>query len=350
MEELIQPVLKRLEPSMRTALKDAQMTKKDIDKVILVGGPTRMPCVRDLIKKFFGKEPERGVDPMECVAIGAAIQAGVMGGEVHDIVLVDVTPLSLGVETKGNVFTKLIDKNTAIPYKTKKPFTTAADNQTSVTIHVLQGERKMAGDNTSLGMFNLVGIPPAPMGIPQIEVTFDIDRNGILNVTAKDLGTGKEQTITITASTKLSDSEIDRMVEDAKRYADQDQKAKEKAETKNNAEHLVYTSKQVVKDLGDKLSNEQKDSIQKGAIKLQEAIDEEDYEAIKKETEALTKVLNEASTAVYQAAAQAQAQAGGAQGGPGTGPGNEPDDEPSKKTKKGEKVVDADYEVVDEDD
>jgi molecular chaperone DnaK len=217
-----------------------------------------------------------------------------------------------------------------------------------VTIHVLQGERKMAGDNTSLGMFNLIGIPPAPMGIPQIEVTFDIDRNGILNVTAKDLGTGKEQTITITASTKLSDSEIDRMVEDAKKYADHDQKAKEKAETKNNAEHLVYTSKQVVKDLGEKLTNEQKGAIEKGAVKLQEAIDEDDYEAIKKETETLTKVLNEASTAVYQAAAQAQAEGG--QGGPGTGPGNEPDEEPRGKPKKGEKVVDADYEVVDEDD
>lgn len=349
MEELIEPVLKRLETPMKTALKDAKMTKDDIEKVILVGGPTRMPSVRDRIKKFFGKEPERGIDPMECVAIGAAVQAGVLAGEVKDIVLVDVTPLSLGVETKGNIFTKQIEKNTAIPYEKSQTYTTAADNQTTVTIHVLQGERRMAPDNTSLGMFNLTGIPPAPMNIPQIKVTFSIDRNGILDVKAKDLGTGKETGITITASTKLSDSEIGRMVADAEKYAEEDKNRKETAEARNNAEHLIYTAKTMVKDLGDKISNDQKETIQKGAIKLQEALDNDDIEATKKETEALTKVMNEVSTTLYQqaqAGAQAQEQAAA-----GTGPMPEDDDggESSKKgKKKDEKVVDADYEVIDE--
>jgi molecular chaperone DnaK len=353
MEELIEPVLKRLEKPMKTALKDADMTKDDIDKVILVGGPTRMPSVRERIQKFFGKEPERGVDPMECVAIGAAIQAGIMAGEVSDIVLVDVTPLSLGVETKGGIFTVQIDKNTAIPYKKKQTYTTAADNQTTVTIHVLQGERKMAEHNTSLGMFNLTGIPPAPMGIPQIEVEFNIDRNGILHVNAKDLGTGKETGITITASTKLSDAEIERMVDDAKSHADQDQKARETAELRNNAEHLVYTSKQVVKDLAEKITKDQRERIEKGAVKLQEALDGNDLEVLKKETEALTKVMNEVSTAVYQQAAQEAAKRQAAEG---TGPVPDDDGEDEerssgrKKRGKDEKVVDADYKVVDEDD
>ncbi len=354
MEELIEPILKRLDPCMKTALKDAKMTKDDIDKVILVGGPTRMPCVRDRFKKFFDKEPERGVDPMECVAIGAAIQAGVLTGEVTGIVLVDVTPLSLGVETKGGIFTPQIERNNAIPCKKKQIYTTAADNQTSVTIHVLQGERKMAEDNVSLGMFNLTGVMPAPMGIPQIEVEFNIDRNGILNVKARDLGTGKETGITITASTKLPEADIQRMMDEAKRNADKDKKTHETVEAKNNAEHLIYTAKQLVSDLGDKLTKEQKEDLGKKSANLQKALDDEDMEVIKKESEALTKTMNAISTQIYQQASAAYAQANqGKQGrqGPKTGPGPEPEEEQEqpKKGRKGEKVVDADYEVVDED-
>jgi molecular chaperone DnaK len=358
MEELIEPILKRLEPCIRTALKDAKMTKDDIHRVILVGGPTRMPCVRDRFKKFFDKEPERGVDPMECVAIGAAIQAGVLTGEVKDIVLVDVTPLSLGVETKGGIFTVQIERNTAIPSKKKQIYSTAADHQTTVTIHVLQGERKMAEDNVSLGMFNLTGLPPAPMGIPQIEVEFNIDRNGILNVKAKDLGTGKETGITITASTKLPQADIERMMDDAKKHADKDKGTREKVEAMNNAEHLVYASKQLVKDMGDKLTKDQKESLQKGAETLQAALDGDDMEAIKKESEAFTKTMNTISTAIYQQASQAYAQAQGdkrSRDGAKTGPSPEPEEggedeeQPRRKGRKGEKVVDADYKVVDED-
>jgi molecular chaperone DnaK len=358
MEELIEPILKRLEPCIKTALKDAKMTKDDIHRVILVGGPTRMPCVRERFKKFFDKEPERGVDPMECVAIGAAIQAGVLTGEVSGIVLVDVTPLSLGVETKGGIFTVQIDRNTAIPCKKKQLYSTAGDSQTTVTIHVLQGERKMAEDNVSLGMFNLTGLPPAPMGIPQIEVEFNIDRNGILNVKAKDLGTGKETGITITASTKLPQADIERMMEDAKKHADKDKSTHEKVEAKNNAEHLVYASKQLVKDLGDKLTKDQTESLQKGAVKLQAAIDGDDMEAIKKEGEVFTKTMNTISTAIYQQASQAYQQSQGdprAHQGPRTGPSPEPgeggeeEERPRGKSRKGEKVVDADYKVVDED-
>jgi molecular chaperone DnaK len=358
MEELIEPILKRLEPCIKTALKDAKMTKDDIHRVILVGGPTRMPCVRERFKKFFDKEPERGVDPMECVAIGAAIQAGVLTGEVSGIVLVDVTPLSLGVETKGGIFTVQIDRNTAIPCKKKQLYSTAGDSQTTVTIHVLQGERKMAEDNVSLGMFNLTGLPPAPMGIPQIEVEFNIDRNGILNVKAKDLGTGKETGITITASTKLPQADIERMMEDAKKHADKDKSTHEKVEAKNNAEHLVYASKQLVKDMGDKLTKDQTESLQKGAVKLQAAIDGDDMEAIKKEGEVFTKTMNTISTAIYQQASQAYQQSQGdprAHQGPRTGPSPEPgeggeeEERPRGKSRKGEKVVDADYKVVDED-
>jgi len=359
MEELIEPILKRLDPCIKTALKDAKMTKDDIHRVILVGGPTRMPCVRERFKKFFDKEPERGVDPMECVAIGAAIQAGVLTGEVKDIVLIDVTPLTLGVETKGGIFNPMVDRNSAIPCKRKQVYTTAGDSQTMVTIHVLQGERKMADDNVSLGMFNLTGIPPAPMGIPQIEVEFNIDRNGILNVKARDLGTGKETGLTITASTKLPKSDIERMVEEAKKHADKDKKAHETVEAKNNAEHLTYAATQLIKDLGDKLTKDQKEELTKGSEKLQAALDEEDMEAIKKESESLTKIMNAISTQIYQQAASAYAKSEGGQRakeGHRTGPSPEPgaegeedEERPRKKGRKGEKVVDADYEVVDDD-
>ncbi len=227
---------------MEQALKDAKMTKGDIDKIILVGGPTRMPVVQKFVEGYIGKDIERGIDPMECVAMGAAIQGGVLAGEIKDLVLLDVTPLSLGIETMGAVATKLIDRNTTIPAKKSQIFSTAADNQTSVDIHVLQGERPMASDNTTLGRFQLVGIPPAPRGVPQIEVTFDIDANGIINVSAKDMGTGKEQAITITASTKLSDDEIDQKVKEAEVHAEEDKKKQEEIEVRNNADSMIYTA------------------------------------------------------------------------------------------------------------
>jgi molecular chaperone DnaK len=261
-----------------------------------------------MVRKFFGKEPERGIDPMECVAMGAAIQGGVMAGEVKDLLLLDVTPLSLGIETFGAVFTKLIERNTTIPTRKSQVFSTAADNQTSVEIHVLQGERPMALDNTTLGRFHLIGIPPAPRGIPQIEVTFDIDANGIMNVKAKDLGTGKEQAITITASTKLSKDQIDRMMKDAEKFASEDAKKKEKAEVINNADSILYAAQKTVNEAGDKITADQKERINKGIESLKEAQKTDDLTKIKAETESLTKTVNEAATVMYQQAAQAYQQ------------------------------------------
>src|SRR5512136_257806 len=261
LESLAQPIVQKTERAIVKALEDAKLTPKDIDKIILIGGMTRMPYVQRFVEQLMGKPAERGVDPMECVAIGAAIQGAVLTGEVKDLLLLDVTPLSLGVETLGRVFTRILEKNTTIPTRRSQIFSTASDFQTAVTINVLQGERPMAADNVSLGMFNLEGIPPAPRGVPQIEVTFDIDANGILNVTAKDLGTGKEAKITITASTKLSKEEKDRLIKDAEQYAEQDKRKREEAELRNNADNLMYTAEKTKKDLGEKLKPDQTSKI-----------------------------------------------------------------------------------------
>ncbi|MEM2902483.1 MAG: molecular chaperone DnaK [Candidatus Bathyarchaeia archaeon] len=337
LEELVKPIIERCRGPMMQALKDAKMEPKDVDKIILVGGPTRMPIVRDFVESVMGKSAERGVDPMECVAMGAAIQGAVIAGEIKDIVLLDVTPLSLGVETLGGVFTKIIERNTTIPTRRSQIFTTAADFQTSVTIHVLQGERPMAADNVSLGMFNLVGIPPAPRGVPQIEVTFDIDVNGILHVTAKDLGTGKEQKITITASKRLSKDEIDRMVKEAEQYAEQDKLKKEEAETRNQADSLIYTAEKTKTELKDKVSPDQVNRIDEAVKELKEALSGKNIAEIKEKNENLAKVLQEVGAAVYQKAAQEYAGKTES-GGPQT----------TSEAQKEGKVVDAQYEVDEE--
>jgi molecular chaperone DnaK len=332
LEQLTRPIVEKIrEPIIRT-LRDAKLESKDINKIILIGGQTRMPLVRKFVEDLMGKPAERGVDPMECVAVGASIQGGVLAGEVKDLLLLDVTPLSLGVETLGGVFTKVIERNTTIPTKKSQIFSTAADNQTSVTINVLQGERAMASDNVSLGMFNLTGIPPAPRGVPQIEVTFDIDADGILSVSAKDLATGKEQKITITASTKLSDAEKGRMMKEAEQFAKEDEKKRKEIEVLNEADSLIYTAEKTKADLGDKIGKEQIESIDKTVNELRQTLPSKDVDKIKTKSEELNKVLQQVGTVVYQqAAAQqaAQAQAGASEG---------------KKEK--ENVVDAEYEEV----
>jgi molecular chaperone DnaK len=342
LEELIRDVVERCYPPMKQSVADAKLTNDKIDHIILVGGPTRMPIVQETVKKFFGKEPERGIDPMECVAMGASIQGGVLAGEVKDLLLLDVTPLSLGIETYGSVFTKLIERNTTIPTRKSQVFSTAADNQTSVEIHVLQGERPMAYDNTTLGKFHLIGIPPAPRGVPQIEVTFDIDANGIMNVKAKDLGTGKEQQITITASTKLSKDQIEKMMKEAEKFASDDAKKKEKAEVLNQAETMLYTAQKTLADAGDKITAEQKESINKAADSLKEAQKTDDLAKIKAETESLTKVMNEVATVMYQQAAQQYQAQQQAQQNTSQGPQNQQ----TNTSGKDPNVVDADYEVV----
>ncbi len=343
LEELLMPIVERCRKPMNQAIEDAKLGKKDITKVILVGGPTRMPMMQKFVENFIGKKVERGVDPMECVAVGAAIQGGVLAGEVKDIVLLDVTPLTLGIETLGSVATSLIQRNTTIPTRKSQIFTTAADFQNAVTIHVVQGERPMVADNTSLGQFNLVGIPPAPRGVPQIEVTFDIDANGILNVTAKDLGTGKEQKITITASTKLSKSEIDRMVSEAEKHAEEDVKRKEEVEVKNNAESLIYATEKTLSEYGEKLPKEQKDSIQEKVKELKEVSGKDDIEEIKKKTDELSKAVQQVGATIYQQAQAAQQQY------QQKNSGAESKEEKTGKKHKDEKVVDAEYEVEDED-
>ncbi|HUK74743.1 MAG TPA: Hsp70 family protein, partial [Nitrososphaerales archaeon] len=310
------------------------------DKVILIGGMTRMPLVRQKVEQVMGKPAERGVDPMEAVAIGAAIQGAVLAGEVKDILLLDVTPLSLGVETLGNVTAKVIDRNTTIPVKKSQVFTTAADMQTAVTIHVVQGERPMAPDNISLGMFNLEGIPPAPRGVPQIEVTFDIDANGILNVTAHDRGTGKEAKITISASTKLSKEEKEKMVQQAEQFAEQDKKRMDEAQVMNDADSLVYTAEKTKNELAGKISKESEQKITAAAADLKKAIDSKSTSDVKAKSDALRKVLQDVGTAVYQQ----QAQAAG--GGPGT---EAPSGDPQNGPPEDGNVTDADYKVVDED-
>lgn len=335
LEALAQPIVQKTEKTLIKALEDAKLTPKDIDKIILIGGMTRMPYVQKFVEQIMGKPAERGIDPMECVAVGAAIQAGVITGEVKDLLLLDVTPLSLGVETLGHIFTRVIDRNTTIPTKRSQVFTTAADFQTAVTIHVLQGERSMATDNVSLGMFNLENIPPAPRSVPQIEVTFDIDANGILNVTAKDLGTGKEAKITITASTKLSKDEKERMVKDAEQFGDQDKKKREEAELRNNADNLVYTAEKTKKDLAEKLNEEQKTKIDTAVTALKDALATNDLDKIKAKSDELAKVLQEVGTVIYQQAAADYAKQKGQTGE------QAPPPPPS-----GDKVVDSeDYKV-----
>jgi molecular chaperone DnaK len=334
LEHLTRPIVEKIRAPIMRTLKDSKLKPENIDKIVLIGGQTRMPLVRKFMEEIMGKPAERGVDPMECVAVGAAIQGGVLAGEVKDLLLLDVTPLSLGVETLGGVFTRVIEKNTTIPTKKSQIFSTAADSQTTVTINVLQGERAMAADNVSLGMFNLTGIPPAPRGVPQIEVTFDIDADGILNVSAKDLATGKEQKITITASTKLSDNEKERMMKEADQFAEEDEKRRKEVEVRNSADSLLYTAEKTKTDLGDKIGKEQIEKIDKAATELRETVSGEDIDKIKTKSEALTKVLQEVGTVVYQQAAAAAKQAEQAK------------TEQADKNK--EKVVDAEYEEVNE--
>ena len=345
LEELIHDVLERCRGPMTQALKDSKLEKADVGKIILVGGPTRMPVVQEFVKSFTGKDIERGVDPMECVAMGAAIQAGVLGGEVKDLLLLDVTPLSLGIETLGGVTTRLIERNTTIPTRKSQVFTTAADNQTSVEVNVLQGERPMAKDNVNLGRFTLVGIPPAPRGIPQIEVTFDIDANGIIHVSAKDLATKKEQRITITAPHKLSQEEIKAKIKDAEHFAADDARRKEEIEVRNAADSLIYASEKMLKETGDVATPEQKDKIEKAIADLKNAQTGGEISEIKAKTESLQNAIYELSSAMYQKAAQqqqqAQQQASQGQSGSQQGPSSQQDQAGASGP-----TVDADYEVV----
>jgi len=333
-EELSAQLVERTMGPTRQALQDAGLTPGDIDRVILVGGSTRIPAVQEAIKKFIGKEPHKGVNPDEVVALGAAVQAGVLTGDVKDVVLLDVTPLSLGIETLGGVFTKLIDRNTTIPTSKSQVFSTAADNQTSVEIHVLQGERQMAADNKTLGRFTLSEIPPAPRGIPQIEVSFDIDANGIVNVRAKDLGTGKEQRITITSNSGLTDEEIERMVKEAELNAEADKKRKEEVEVRNEADQLVFTTEKTLKDLEGKVDQADVDKANEAKDKVKKALEGGNIEEIKSAKEELSQVVQQLSVKLYEQAAQAQQAAQNAQG--------------TESDAKRENVVDAEYEVVDD--
>jgi len=335
LEQIARPIVEKVRSPILRTISDANLTMDRIDRVILFGGMTKMPLVKQFVQDILGKTPERGIDPMECVAIGASIQGGILAGDISDIVLLDVTPLSLGVETLGGVLTKVIDRNTTIPVKQTQTFSTAADMQTAVTIHVLQGERSMARDNTSLGSFNLTGIPPAPRGIPQIEVTFDINTDGVLKVSAKDLGTGKEMGITITASTKLSDSEKDRMIREAEEFAEQDKRAKEEAETRNQADSLIYATEKTLAEAGDKIPEDLKNRLKGSVDDLKKAVEGGDIADIKSKTEALEKVVQEAGAAIYQqaqAAQQAQQQA----------------PPPGGQEQEGAKTVDAEYKVVED--
>jgi len=348
LEQLIEPIIRRCKHPMEQAIKDAKLPQHGINKIILVGGPTRMPIVRKFVEDFIGKQAERGVDPMECVAAGAAIQAGVLAGEIKDILLLDVTPLSLGIETLGSVFTKLIERNTTVPTKKQQIFSTAADNQTAVTIRVGQGERPMFGDNKLLGQFDLIGIPPAPRGIPQIEVTFDIDANGILHVNAKDLGTGKEQSIRITASQKLSEEEIERMRKQAEEFADVDKKKKEEIEIINQADNLVYSTEKLFKDFEGKVSGKELEEVKGKILELKELLKphQKDVDAIKRKMDEINELVQKMSTELYQKAGQQYQQAHkghGAETGEEAEAGN-----PHEKHHHDENVVDADYEVEDE--
>jgi molecular chaperone DnaK len=340
LESLVAELLDKLEAPCRMALKDAGLSAAEINEVILVGGMTRMPAVQDRVKKIFGKEPNRSVNPDEVVAIGAAIQGGVLKGDVKDVLLLDVTPLSLGIETLGGVMTRLIEKNTTIPTRKSQVFSTAADNQPAVSIHVLQGEREMAPNNKTLGRFELVGIPPAPRGVPQIEVTFDIDANGIVNVSAKDMATGKLQSIQITASSGLTKDEIDGAVKDAEMHAEEDKKKKELIEARNHADSLIYATEKSLKDLGDKVDAETRSKVEAAAADLKKAMEGEDTAELKAKSEALTHASHKLAEAMYQQAAQSEQAGAGAQADAGQeGGGAHADDD----------VVDADFEEVKED-
>ena len=345
-DQLTEDLVNATVEPMRKAMADAGVTNNDIAKVILVGGSTRIPAVQEAVKRITGKEPFKGINPDECVAIGAAIQAGVLTGEVNDILLLDVTPLSLSIETLGGVATRLIERNTTIPTKKSQIFSTAADNQTAVDIHVMQGEREMASGNTTLGRFQLTGIPPAPRGIPQIEVTFDIDANGIVNVSAKDLGTGKSQQITITSSTKLSEDEINAKVKEAEQYAAEDKQRKEEIEIRNQAETLIYETEKNLKELDGTLSEDEKATINKAKEDLQAVMNNGTVDEIKAKTEALTEQFHTISAKMYEKAQQAQAAQQGANMGQDPNMGQNPGT--GQQSAQDDNVVDADFEVVDD--